>query len=197
MILRTSLAVSLILLIVCMTIRPAEADDFMESWYLSRGRSNMEIGNYKAAIEAFEKVVERDPNHREALRSLGLAYERQGLKDKSIETFDQYLARYDDDPEIAFKQAQALEWSRYFSYREKDVLKYYRLGLSRKDDPAMRLKYEWRPAWPGRRRGPAAPPAWRGAAPTARPGAACPPARSPSAPVGPASGPGCRRRWTP
>lgn len=119
----------------------ALAADFMESWYLSRGRANMEIENYKAAIEAFEKVVDRDPSHREALRSLGIAYERQGLKDKSIETFDRYLARYDDDPEIAFKQAQALEWSRYASYREKDMLKYYRMGLRRKDDPAMRLKY--------------------------------------------------------
>lgn len=118
----------------------ASAADFMESWYMSRGRANMEIENYKAAIEAFEKVVERDPTHREALRSLGLAYEKQGLKDKAIETFDRYLARYDDDPEIAFRQAQALEWSRY-AYREKDMLKYYRMGLKRKDDPAMRLKY--------------------------------------------------------
>lgn len=118
----------------------ASAADFMESWYLSRGRANLEIENYKAAIEAFEKVVERNPAHREALRSLGLAYERQGLKDKSIETFDRYLTLYDDDPEIAFKQAQALEWSRY-AYREKDKLKYYRMGLKRKDDVAMRLKY--------------------------------------------------------
>ncbi|MBH0192336.1 MAG: tetratricopeptide repeat protein, partial [Nitrospira sp.] len=97
------------------------AADFVESWYLSRGRANMEIENYKAAIEAFEKVVEHDPDHRESLRSLGIAYERQGLKDKSIETFDRYLAKYDDDPEIAFKQAQALEWSRYATYREKDM----------------------------------------------------------------------------
>lgn len=117
------------------------AADFVESWYLSRGRANMEIENYKAAIEAFEKVVEHDPDHRESLRSLGIAYERQGLKDKSIETFDRYLAKYDDDPEIAFKQAQALEWSRYATYREKDMLKYYRMGLKRNDDPAMRLRY--------------------------------------------------------
>lgn len=116
------------------------AADLVESWYLSRGRSNMEIENYKAAIEAYEKVVEHDPNHREGLRNLGIAYERQGLKDKSIETFDRYLAKYDDDNEIAFKQAQALEWSRY-AYRAKDMLKYYRMGLKRKDDPAMRLKY--------------------------------------------------------
>jgi tetratricopeptide (TPR) repeat protein len=118
----------------------SSAVDFMESWYLSRGRANMEIRNYKAAIEAFEKVVEHNPAHREALRSLGLAYERQGLKDKSIDTFDRYLTQYDDDPEIAFKQAQALEWSRY-AYREKDMLKYYRMGLKRKDDVTMRLKY--------------------------------------------------------
>ena len=118
----------------------AGAEDFTESWYLSRGRTNMEIENYKAAIEAYEKVVERDPNHREAMRNLGLAYEKQGLKDKAIETFDRYLAKYDDDPEIAFDQAQALEWSRY-AYREKDMLKYYRMGLKRKDDSTMRLKY--------------------------------------------------------
>ncbi|GIW54697.1 MAG: hypothetical protein KatS3mg082_1101 [Nitrospiraceae bacterium] len=116
------------------------AADFAESWYMSRGRANMEIGNYKAAIEAFEKVVEKNPDNREAMRTLGLAYEKQGLKDKAIEQFDRYLDKWEDDPEIAFKQAQALEWSRY-AYREKDMMKYYRMGLKRKDDPRMRLKY--------------------------------------------------------
>jgi tetratricopeptide (TPR) repeat protein len=138
--LRSLATISLTLLMVTWLNTRAGAEDFTESWYLSRGRANMEIDNYKAAIEAYEKVVERDPNHREALRSLGLAYERQGLKDKAIETFDRYLAKYDDDPEIAFDQAQALEWSRY-AYREKDMLKYYRMGLTRKDDSTMRLKY--------------------------------------------------------
>ena len=118
----------------------AGADDFVESWYMSRGRSNLEIENYKAAIEAFEKVVERDPGNREAMRSLGIAYEKQGLKDKAVEQFDRYLARWDDDADIAFAQARALEWSRY-AYREKDMLKYYRMGLKRKNDPAMRLRY--------------------------------------------------------
>jgi Tfp pilus assembly protein PilF len=119
---------------------PVGAEDFVESWYMSRGRSNLEIENYKAAIEAFEKVVERDPGNREAMRSLGIAYDKQGLKDKAIEQFDRYLARWDDDADIAFAQAQALEWSRY-AYREKDMLKYYRMGLKRKNDPRMRLKY--------------------------------------------------------
>ena len=138
--LRSLALISLTLLMLIGLNTHAEAEDFTESWYLSRGRSNMEIENYKAAIEAYEKVVERNPNHREAMRSLGLAYEKQGLKDKAIETFDRYLAKYDDDPEIAFDQAQALEWSRY-AYREKDMLKYYRMGLTRKDDSTMRLRY--------------------------------------------------------
>lgn len=127
-------------MVVLFTGTPGQAEDFMESWYMSRGRSNMEIENYKAAIEAFEKVVERDPSNREAMRSLGMAYEKQGLKDKSIEQFDRYLARWDDEPDLAFAQALSLEWSRY-AYREKDMLKYYRMGLKRKNDPAMRLKY--------------------------------------------------------
>ena len=140
MILRSLAMIGLSLLTVVGLDLRAGAEDFTQSWYLSRGQANMEIGNYKAAIEAYEKVVERDPNHREAMRSLGLAYEKQGFKDKAIETFDRYLAKYEDDPEIAFDQAQALEWSRY-AYREKDMLKYYRMGLKRKDDSAMRLKY--------------------------------------------------------
>src|SRR5881397_2913227 len=76
----------------------AWAEGFTESWYMSRGRANMDIGNYKAAIEAFEKVVEQNPDNREAMRSLGLAYEKQGLKDKAIEQFDRYLNKYEDDP---------------------------------------------------------------------------------------------------
>ena len=137
---RRSCALSVLLLISFCAAVPAGADDFVESWYMSRGRSNLEIENYKAAIEAFEKVVERDPGNREAMRSLGIAYEKQGLKDKAIEQFDLYLGRWDDDADIAFAQARALEWSRY-AYREKDMLKYYRMGLKRKNDPAMRLRY--------------------------------------------------------
>lgn len=131
-----------LLIVLPMILSPAtaSAEGFRESWYMFRGNANMEIGNYKAAIEAFEKVIELNPDHREAMRSLGLAYERQGLKDKSIDVFDRYLRKYDDDPEIAFKQAEALEWSRY-AYREKDMLKYYQMGLKQKDDPKRRLKY--------------------------------------------------------
>ena len=136
---RRSLVCTLFVLNAC-SASAAWAEDFVESWYMSRGRSNMEIENYKAAIEAFEKVVERDQHNREAMRSLGVAYEKQGLKDKAIEQFDRYLAQWDDDPDIAFAQAQALEWSRY-AYREQDMLKYYRMGLRGKNDSKMRLKY--------------------------------------------------------
>jgi hypothetical protein len=112
----------------------------MESWYMNRGRSNMEIGNYKAAIEAYEKVVESDPDNREAMRSLGIAYENQGLKDKAIDQYDKYLEKNPDDADIAFRQADTLGWSRY-SYRKQDALKYYKMGLAHKNDNQMRLKY--------------------------------------------------------
>jgi tetratricopeptide (TPR) repeat protein len=112
----------------------------MESWYMDRGKSNLEIGNYKAAIEAYEKVVGQNPENKEAMRSLGLAYEKQGLKDKAVEQYDKYLAKNSDDSEIAFHQAEVLGWSRY-SYRKSDALKYYKMGLSKKNSTPMRLKY--------------------------------------------------------
>lgn len=104
-----------------------------KAWYLERGRANMQIENYRAAIEAFEKAALLDPGDREALRTLGLAYERQGLTDKAIEQYDRYLAKFSDDPEIAFKQADYLGWSRY-AYRRTDAIRYYRMGLAQKED---------------------------------------------------------------
>jgi len=104
-----------------------------KSWYLERGRANMQIKNYRAAIEAYQKALEIDPGDREALKTLGIAYERQGLTDKAIEQFDRYLARYHDDPEIAFAQADSLSWSRY-AYRRKDAIRYYRMGLAERED---------------------------------------------------------------
>ena len=116
---------------------PAHASGVMESWYMSRARSNMSIGNYKAAIEGYEKALEADPSNQEAMRSLGFAYESQGLKDKSVEQFDGYLDKHPEDSEIAFKQAQTLSWSRY-SYRRKDALRYYKMGLEHHDDEEVR-----------------------------------------------------------
>lgn len=121
-------------------VRPASAEGMLENWYMNRGKSNMQIGNYKAAIEAYEKATAINQDNREAMRNLGLAYEAQGLKDKAVEQYDRYLERYPDDSEIAFKQAETLGWSRY-SYRKQDALKYYRLGLSHKDNTKMRLRY--------------------------------------------------------
>jgi predicted Zn-dependent protease len=110
-----------------------------ERWYLLRGRSNMEIGNYKAAIEAYQKACELDPGSREASRSLVLAYEKNGETDRAIAQLDRYLARFQDDPEMAFKQARWLGWSRY-GYRRADAIRYYRMGLARQDDPQRRLE---------------------------------------------------------
>jgi tetratricopeptide (TPR) repeat protein len=108
-----------------------------EAWYLLRGRANMKIRNYQAAIEAYEKATELNPENRESMRTLGLAYEKQGLTTKAIEQFDRYLERFRDDPEIAFKQADYLSWERY-AYRRDDAIRYYELGLDQQEDRRRR-----------------------------------------------------------
>ncbi|MFZ5571335.1 MAG: tetratricopeptide repeat protein [Thermodesulfobacteriota bacterium] len=118
---------------------PLYGGELKESWYMSRGKANMRIHNYKAAIEAFEKLVEIKPDDPEAMRLLGKAYEAEGLTDKAIEQYDRYLERFPKDAEIAFKQAGFLEWSRY-AYRKKDAIKYYRMGLAVREDRVNRHK---------------------------------------------------------
>lgn len=113
------------------------SESMTESWYLLRGRANMKIGNYQAAIEAFEKATELNPDNRESMRSLGIAYEKQGLTTRAIEQFDRYLERFPDDPEIAFRQADYLSWERY-AYRRNDAIRYYRMGLVHQEDRGRR-----------------------------------------------------------
>src|SRR6185503_6399893 len=87
------------------------AKEGTETWYLDRARSNMQIGNYKAAIEAYQKAVKLNPNNRDAMKQLGEAYEKQGLTTDAIKQYDRYLERFHDDADIAFKQGDYLGWS--------------------------------------------------------------------------------------
>ncbi|MGZ3744239.1 MAG: tetratricopeptide repeat protein [Pseudobdellovibrionaceae bacterium] len=123
------------------TLKPSSAHaGIKESWYMYRGRENMEIKNYKAAIEAYEKAIQMNSSNREASRGLGLAYENQGLIDKAVGQYDTYLSQWSDDHEVALRQARLLKWSRY-SYRQQDAIKYYRMSLRHKEDPQVRLEY--------------------------------------------------------
>src|SRR5438128_3200918 len=121
---------------VLLTTAPARAD-VGEQWYLLRARANMQIKNYKADIEAYRKALDKDPKSREALKGLAVASEANGQTDEAIAAYDRYLAGYQDDPEAAFKQAHVLEWSRY-KYRHDDAIRYYRIGLTHRDDPKER-----------------------------------------------------------
>ncbi|HEY6099768.1 MAG TPA: tetratricopeptide repeat protein, partial [Anaeromyxobacter sp.] len=115
---------------------PASAG-MAESWYLARGRANMDIGNYASAIEAYESALRQNPRSREASRALGIARERNGETDRAVAEFDRHLAAFPDDADVAFRQARILQWSRY-AYRSGDAIRYLRMGLAARDDPARR-----------------------------------------------------------
>src|SRR5512134_61363 len=116
------------LLAIALAAAPAAQAGLAESWYLSRGRANMKIGNYAAAIEAYEKALAANPRSREASRALGEARQRNGETDRAVAEYDRHLARFPDDADVAFEQARILQWSRY-AYRRPDAVRYLRLGL--------------------------------------------------------------------
>ena len=75
---------NVIIILVCLgNILPdvASAGFLQEEWYRLRSRENMKIGNYAAAIEAYEKYLELQPDDREALKGIAQAYEKQGQTD--------------------------------------------------------------------------------------------------------------------
>ncbi len=125
-------------LLVAAIVLPARAPGGVaESWYLSRGRANMEIGNYSAAAEAYRKALDANPRSREASRALGIALLRNGETDAAVAQLDRHLARFPGDADAAFEQARLLGWSRY-SYRTRDAVRYLRMGLAVRDDPVRR-----------------------------------------------------------
>ncbi|MFO0691573.1 MAG: tetratricopeptide repeat protein [Myxococcota bacterium] len=139
---RKGLVLILALVFGATTVMAAESEtpaSGTEWWYVLRARANMKIGNYRAAIESYEKAAELNPDNREALKQLGVANEKQGLTTKAIEAYDRYLARFDDDPDVAFKQADILGWERY-AYRRADAIRYYRMGLAKREDLERRHK---------------------------------------------------------
>lgn len=120
-----------------LALPPTAHAGLAETWYLSRGRANMRIENYGAAIEAWRKALELNPNSREASRNLCWALLRNGETDRAVAELDRHLGRFPDDWQLAFEQARLLQWSRY-AYRSGDAVKYLRMGLARRDDPARR-----------------------------------------------------------
>src|SRR5690606_26624292 len=46
----------------------ANAETLSESWYLMRAHSNIQIGNYKAAVEAYDKILQTSPDNTDVLK---------------------------------------------------------------------------------------------------------------------------------
>ncbi len=127
-------------LMAAVFVNNAAALSYSKSWYMDRARENVKIENYKAAIEAYQKASELDPDDTVIMKELARAYEIQGLTDKAIELNDHYLALNKDDANVLFKQAEVLSGERY-GYRRRDAIRYYQRGLALKDDKARRLRH--------------------------------------------------------
>lgn len=115
------------------------AQSIKEGWYMMRGKSNLKIRNYSAAIEAFKGAVEINGNNKEAVKLLGQSCELQGMTDQAISAYESYVNKFSDDASIAFKLGDLLQWERY-SYRKLDAVKYYRKGLSLENNNVYRHK---------------------------------------------------------
>ncbi|MCX6116379.1 MAG: tetratricopeptide repeat protein [Proteobacteria bacterium] len=87
----------------------SKASSLTETWYLMRGRANMKIENYKAAVEAYEMALRQDPSNSEANRGLGLSLFKMGqyqqAKDKLLKALlTDKKSQGDDDVKSALSQ---------------------------------------------------------------------------------------------
>jgi tetratricopeptide (TPR) repeat protein len=131
--------VTSLLVVLVMLNSPLHAQSLKEGWYMMRGKSNLKIKNYSAAIEAFKAAVEINGNNKEAIKLLGQSCELQGMTDQAISAYEKYVNKFSDDASIAFKLGDLLQWERY-AYRKQDAIRYYRKGLSIENNDTYRYK---------------------------------------------------------
>ncbi|MDB5642952.1 MAG: Tetratricopeptide 2 repeat protein, partial [Hyphomicrobiales bacterium] len=68
-----------------------DRDPFASAPYLARGQSLIALNKYDAAIEDFNATLNVDNRSGDAWAGLGLAYERQGNRQKATESYQRAL----------------------------------------------------------------------------------------------------------
>ena len=76
----------------------------MRAMYL-RSRIHMEAGNWSAAAEDLERVVEASPSNTDALQSLAFTHAQLGNDERSFELYKDYLAFNPGDADVRLKIA--------------------------------------------------------------------------------------------
>ncbi len=132
----------LILLYLTLSSQPAMAasDKLEEAFHLSQSRVHMKAGDYPAAIAAYAKLLEINPDSQEALKGIAIAYEKLGDIDAAIQRNDQYLQLNPDDAKALYKQAELLNRPEYAG-RLDDAIRYLQMGLELEEDTRQRMKY--------------------------------------------------------
>lgn len=118
----------------------AYAISLTEEWYLMRGKSNMNIGNFRAAIEAYEKAYDINPKNNQTSRSLGLAFAKEGLFEKSRELLEIYIVEVPGDAEVLYQLGEMCSWKATLAKQSK-CAKYFQRGLASEYHLDMHRKY--------------------------------------------------------
>jgi tetratricopeptide (TPR) repeat protein len=83
--------------------------------YLKYAREYYKVGHYEDAIQAFQRVLEFDPDHFESLQTLGFIYEKQSKNEKAEEY---YLKALDVKPSSGLQQRLALLYKQKGEYEK-------------------------------------------------------------------------------
>jgi len=128
--------------IFCLTpvpVRIAHAQTTNQAWYFERGNNDLKVHDFRAAVEAYEKILETDPTNKQALLLLAESYKGLGLMEKMIEIYERYLKLY-PDASLAYREAELMR-AKPAIYNRDDVARYYRQSLSVQNNPEVRLHY--------------------------------------------------------
>jgi len=111
-----------------------------EDWYFQRGADDLKVRDYRAAVEAYEKLLEIDPKNARAMLLLAEAYNGEGLTNKVIEEYERYLQLNPQNAGVALKEAELMRDTPAV-YARDTVISYYKMSLDAQDNPDARLRY--------------------------------------------------------
>ena len=105
-----------------------------------RGQANMKIGNYRGAIEAYEKAHQRNLKNTQTTRNLGMAYAKDGLFEKALGYLESYVQEEPRDAEVLYQVAEICSW-KAAKGKNGECARYFKRGLAVEYRLEMHRKY--------------------------------------------------------
>ena len=110
-------------------------------WFFRLGRSRSRRGDWSAAQECYERIIQLNPNHVSALANVGNCLHQQGRYAEAITFFDRALQLRNDYADVHARLGLIYETLQRFQEAMESLTRAFRMKPDLRKDPIFLLAY--------------------------------------------------------